>query len=68
MARAVLEREGYGLVVEPMTAESLSLTVSEAGWHLSAEGSDMSGDTFRSLAAHLRGLSATGYDEREINS
>ena len=46
-----------GCVVEPATAESLSLTVSEAGWHLSAEAADMSGDTFRSLAAHLRGLS-----------
>ena len=37
MARAVLEREGYALVVEPTAAASLSLTVSEAGWHLSAE-------------------------------
>jgi len=67
MARAVLEREGYALVVEPVTTESLSLTVSETGWHLSAKGADMSGDTFRSLAAHLRGLPASG-DEKEINS
>jgi iron complex transport system ATP-binding protein len=67
MARAVLEREGYGLVAEPVMAESLSVTVSEAGWHLSAEGSDMSGDTFMSLAAHLRGLPTEG-DEKEINS
>jgi iron complex transport system ATP-binding protein len=58
MARAVLEREGYGLVAEPATAESLSLTVSEAGWHLSVKGADLSGDTFRSLAAYLRGLPA----------
>ena len=57
MARAVLEREGYAAASwNPSTAESLSLTVSEAGWHLSADGADMSGDTFRSLAAHLRGL------------
>jgi iron complex transport system ATP-binding protein len=63
MAKAVLEREGYGLVVESVTAESLSLTVSEAGWHLSAEGADMSGDTFRSLAAHLRGLTQSNHDK-----
>jgi iron complex transport system ATP-binding protein len=67
MARAVLEREGYALVVEPTAAASLSLTVSEAGWHLSADAADISGDTFRALAAHLRGLSADEHD-KEIRS
>src|SRR4029453_6363245 len=64
MARAVLEREGYGLVVEPTTPYCLSIPVSEAGWRLSAEAADMSGDTFRSLAGHLRRLSDGG-DERK---
>jgi hypothetical protein len=67
MARAVLEREGFELVTEPTTPDSLSLTVSEAGWQLSGEAAGMSGETFRSLAAHLRRLSG-GNDEREIRS
>jgi len=69
MARAVLEREGYALVAEPTTAASLSVTVSEAGWHLSAETADRSGDTFRSLATQLRRLSTDeDEDDREIRS
>jgi iron complex transport system ATP-binding protein len=64
MARAVLEREGYAATAEPTTPDSLSLTVSEAGWHLSTETADSSGDTFRSLAAHLRRLPGDNH-ERE---
>jgi iron complex transport system ATP-binding protein len=64
MAKAVLEREGYALVGEPTAPDSLSLTVSETGWHLSTDAADVSGDTFRTLAKHLRGLSTPAH-ERE---
>jgi iron complex transport system ATP-binding protein len=67
MARAVLEREGFELVAEPATRDNVSLTVSEAGWHLSGPAADMSGDTFRSLATHLRQLGG-GDDQRESRS
>jgi cobalamin transport system ATP-binding protein len=67
MARAVLEREGYGLVVEPTTPYCLSIAVSDTGWRLSAEAADMSGDTFKSLAACLRRLPG-GDDERKSTS
>lgn len=63
MARAVLEREGFELVTEPATAETIVLAVSEAGWHLSSDSTDVSGDTFRSLATHVRGLAARDNDE-----
>jgi hypothetical protein len=67
MAKAVLEREGFALAAAAPGAESLALTVSEAGWHLSAEDTDARGDTFRSLAACLRRLSADE-DNRENES
>jgi iron complex transport system ATP-binding protein len=65
MARAVLEREGFALVSGPGTAETIVLAVSEAGWHLSSDSTDASGDTFRALASHVRGL-AVGDNEKEI--
>ncbi len=67
MAKAVLEREGFALVAAAVGSESLALTVSEAGWHLSAEDIDARGDTFRSLAECLRRLSADE-DNRENES
>jgi cobalamin transport system ATP-binding protein len=67
MARAVLEREGYAVTADPAAADSLSVTISETGWYVSADGADVSGHTFRSLAAHLRRLSADDC-ERETRS
>jgi iron complex transport system ATP-binding protein len=63
MARAVLEREGFALVSGPGTAETIVLAVSEAGWHLSSGRADASGDTFRSLASHVRGLAAGDHEK-----
>ncbi|MPY87436.1 MAG: ATP-binding cassette domain-containing protein [Luteitalea sp.] len=65
MARAVLEREGYTVVVAPSTAETLVLAVGETGWHLSSDEADVSGHNFRSLAAYVRGLPSKARKETE---
>jgi iron complex transport system ATP-binding protein len=54
MARAVLEREGYAVVADEPGA--LTVRTDDSGWTLSAAGRSARGETFRSLAAHLRSL------------
>jgi iron complex transport system ATP-binding protein len=54
MAKAVLEREGYAVVSNQPPA--LIVYADDAGWRLSANGRSAGGETFRSLAAHLRSL------------
>jgi iron complex transport system ATP-binding protein len=66
MARAVLEREGYSIAATGVTSTTM-LSVSEAGWHLSSSRIDIRGETFRSLAVHVRGLAACD-DEKETES
>lgn len=65
MARAVLEREGYAVVNEPSTPDTLAVAVNASGWHLSSVSVDASGQNFRSLATCVRGLSSHEYKETE---
>ncbi len=67
MARAVLEREGYAVVAGPTGDDTVVLSVSEAGWHLSSDCVDASGETFRLLSSTVRGLSSTEH-AKEIES
>ena len=57
MARATLEREGYALAAEHARAP-LNVVVGDSGWTASTSASEVSGETFRALAAHVRGLAA----------
>lgn len=57
MARATLEREGYALAAEHARAP-LSVVVADSGWTVSTSAGEVSGETFRALAAHVRGLAA----------
>jgi iron complex transport system ATP-binding protein len=57
MARATLEREGYTLAAEDARAP-LNVVVGDSGWTASTRASEASGETFRALAAHVRGLAA----------
>jgi iron complex transport system ATP-binding protein len=59
MARATLEREGYTPAVEHARAP-LNVVVSDSGWTASTSANEVSGETFRALAAHVRGLAADG--------
>ncbi len=59
MARATLEREGYSPAAEHARAP-LNVVVGDAGWTASTSASEVSGETFRALAAHIRGLAAEG--------
>jgi iron complex transport system ATP-binding protein len=65
LARAVLEREGYSVVAEPLIEGTLVLSVGEAGWHLSSESSDCRGQTFQTLAGCLRELGPSEQEETE---
>lgn len=63
MAEAVLEREGFAVGADQIRA--LTVDVDDAGWRLSANGTRVSGDTFRSLAARIRSLSQDDGKESE---
>jgi hypothetical protein len=54
MARAVLEREGYGMTTDDECEGALSVEVHEFGWRVSAESHEWNGHDFASLAAFLR--------------
>ena len=64
MARAVLERAGHA-VVRDRTPPRLTIHVDDEKWTASANGASATGDTFKSLAAHLRGLPPETREERE---
>jgi len=55
MARAVLEREGYGVVRGDAPA-GVIVRIDDERWTVSAGGTQASGDTFRALAACVRAL------------
>lgn len=63
MAKAVLEREGYTVVVDP--PHTLTVHVDDAGWCVFANGTSARGDTFRGLAAQLRALPQNHAKENE---
>jgi iron complex transport system ATP-binding protein len=63
MAKAVLEREGYAVVSNQ--PDALIVHTDESGWRLSADGRSAKGDTFRSLAAHMRSLPSDEGKENE---
>lgn len=63
MAKAVLEREGYAVVVDP--PHTVTVHVDDAGWCLSANGTSARGDTFRGLAVQLRALPQNHGKENE---
>ena len=52
MAKAVLEREGYA--VEAGGHRSVTVRVDDGGWTVVTDRAHVKGDTFQSLAAHLR--------------
>jgi iron complex transport system ATP-binding protein len=54
MAKAVLEREGYAVVVGK--PDVLTVHIDGGGWRLAANGSSSRGTTFRDLAAHVRAI------------
>lgn len=56
MARAVLEREGYTVVVDGTTAVDVDVVMTEGGWQLSAGTRSAAGTGFRALAAAIRRL------------
>ncbi len=64
MARAVLEREGYSVVSGGERA-SLSVRIDDAAWTVCARGLRVSGETFKTLAAHVRALPAKPKEEME---
>jgi hypothetical protein len=66
MARATLEREGYTLAAEHGRAR-LNVVVGDSDWTASTGASEVSGETFRALAAHVRGLAAED-DGKETES
>lgn len=54
MARAVLEREGYGVTTDDECEGALRVDAHEFGWRASAESHEWNGHDFASLAAFLR--------------
>ncbi len=62
MARAVLEREGYALVRDAARPR-LVIQIDEEKWSVSARGACANGDTFRSLATHVRALAMERREE-----
>ena len=54
MARAVLEREGYGVTTDDECEGALRVDAHEFGWRVSAESHEWNGHDFASLAAFLR--------------
>jgi iron complex transport system ATP-binding protein len=64
MARAALEREGYA-IVRGDTAD-VTVQIDDERWTVTADGAVASGDTFKALAAHVRGL--PGNDQQETAS
>jgi len=54
MARAVLEREGYGVTTDDECEGALNVDAHESGWRVSAERHEWNGHDFASLAAFLR--------------
>jgi iron complex transport system ATP-binding protein len=61
MARAVLEREGYA--VEAGGPTGVVVRIEDERWTVSLGDASASGDTFRTLAAHVRALPRTGDEE-----
>ena len=55
MARAVLEREGYAVHIQEAVS-TVHVRVDDLYWTVSANSTDVSGETFRALGAHLRTL------------
>jgi hypothetical protein len=63
MARAVLEREGFGAATDA-DPSSVAVQVDDETWTLRTADGAVRGDTFRALAAHLRAL-PPGKEETE---
>ena len=64
MARAVLEREGYALVGDAALSRVV-IEIDEAKWSASSRGDRANGDTFRSLATHVRSLAHDSHEGSE---
>jgi iron complex transport system ATP-binding protein len=63
MAKAVLKREGYAVVVDEPCV--LTVHVDGDGWRLAANGSSARGTTFRDLAAHVRAITPRYAEEKD---
>jgi iron complex transport system ATP-binding protein len=64
MVRVVLEREGYTSVVDDRQAR-LAVHVDDEKWTVSVDGVNVTGDTFRALAAQIRSIPLKKEEETE---
>jgi cobalamin transport system ATP-binding protein len=64
MVRAVLEREGYSCVADGRQPR-VTVQIDDAKWIASADGTCVTGDTFRALAAYVRTVPLRNEEETE---